>query len=280
MSTTVEQITPPCAFHGEGLMWDSRASSLRWVDMLKGDILSLSAEGVIDRMHVGNVVAAIRPRSAGGLVAALERGFAIIEDDGEISRDPDLWADEDVRMNDGGCDPQGRFYCGSMSYAETPGRGVLYRLDPDKSASIVLRGLGISNGLSCSAAGDEAIYVDSLTQRIDVLEFNGDEGTFGSRRPLAFVDKDNGMPDGITLDVEDGVWVALWGGGAVHRYASGGVLDSVVSFPARNVTSCALVDGFLYVTTSAKDDRDNPRAGALFRAPVGIEGQDVRTFAG
>jgi sugar lactone lactonase YvrE len=280
VSTTVEQITPVCTFHGESLIWDDREPCLRWVDMLKGDVLSLSKEGDIDRVHIGNVASAIRPRSSGGLVASVERGFATVETDGTVRSQLELWTDAEIRMNDGACDPQGRFYCGSMSYDEAPGHGVLYRLDPDNSVSVVLRGLGISNGLAWLDSGEEAMFVDSLTQRIDVLEFNAEEGTFLSRRTLAIVSQEDGMPDGIVIDVEDGVWVAIWGGGAVHRYTSDGVLDSVISFPARNVTSCALADGFLYVTTSAKDDPENPRAGALFRVHVGILGQVLRTFAG
>jgi sugar lactone lactonase YvrE len=276
----VEQITPACAFHGESLMWDDRSSCLRWVDMLEGDVLSLSKEGEVCRTHIGNVAAAIRPRSAGGLVAAVNRGFAIVEDDGSVHQLPELWTDVSIRMNDGACDPQGRFYCGSMSYDEAPGFGTLYRLDLDGTASVVLNGLGISNGLSWLASGDDAIFVDSLTQCIDVLAFVGESGTFSARRTLAEVSKDDGMPDGIALDVEDGVWVALWGGGAVHRYTRDGDLDTVITFPVRNVTSCALADGFLYVTTSAKDDPDNRSAGALFRSDVGILGQELRAFAG
>lgn len=280
MTMTVEQITPACAFHGESLMWDSRSSCLRWVDMFEGDVLSLSSEGDVCRTHIGNVAAAIRPRFAGGLVAGVDRGFAIVDDDGSVRHLPDLWSDANVRMNDGACDPQGRFYCGSMSYDEAPGFGALYRLDQDGSASLVLSGLGISNGLAWVDAGDEAIFVDSLTRRVDALGFVGESGTFSSRRTFAVVSEGEGMPDGIALDVEGGVWVALWGGGAVHRYTCDGVLDSVTTFPVRNVTSCALVDGFLYVTTSAKDDSDNASAGALFRSDVGIQGQVLRRFCG
>jgi sugar lactone lactonase YvrE len=261
-------------------MWDKRESCLRWVDMLKGDVLSLSLKGDIERIHIGNVAAAIRPRSAGGLVAAVERGFATVDIDGSVHRHPELWTDASIRMNDGACDPRGRFYCGSMSYNEAPGFGVMYRLDPDGSVSVVLRELGISNGLSWLTSGDEAIFVDSLTRRIDVLGFDADSGTFSTRRAFVVIGEDQGMPDGIALDVEDGVWVAMWGGGAAHRYTREGVLDSVISFPVKNVTSCALADGFLYVTTSAKDDLENTRAGAVFRSDVGILGQDIMSFSG
>ena len=280
MSPAVDQITAPVAFHGESLIWDKCKSSFHWVDMMRGDVLTLDSRGDIERMHVGDVAAALRPRISGGLVVAVERGFAIVDSAGTIKILPQLWSDPGIRMNDGACDPQGRFYCGSMSYGEEPGHGVMYRLDPDQSTSIVMRDLAISNGLTWLAAGSEAVFVDSLTQRIDVMGFNADEGTFHSRRTLVTIDGTDGMPDGITLDVEDGVWVAMWGGSAVHRYTRDGVLDAVVTFPVRDVTSCALVDGYLYVSTSAKDDQDNPRAGALFRASVGVNGQDVREFAG
>jgi sugar lactone lactonase YvrE len=280
VNTAVEQITSACAFHGESLIWDVRTSRLRWVDMLEGDVLSLSQDGDVDRLHVGDVASAIRPRAAGGLVASVERGFAIIEEDGTVRTFEDLWTDVNIRMNDGACDPQGRFYCGSMAYDEAPGCGVLYRFDPDGSVSVVLRGLGISNGLAWLDSGGEALFVDSLTQRIDLLQFNASEGTFYSRRTLSVIREEVGMPDGIALDVEGGVWVALWGGSAVHRYNVDGELESVIEFPVRNVTSCALVDGFLYVATSAKDDSENVRAGAIFRVHVGIQGQELGAFAG
>lgn len=280
MSISVEQITAPVAIHGESLIWDDQNSCLRWVDMLRGDVLTLDARGDISRLHVGRIAASIRPRSLGGMVVAVERGFAIVDGAGVVQSLPELWSSPKLRMNDGACDPQGRFYCGSMSYDEEPGYGVMYRLDADRTTSTVLRGLAISNGLVWLASGDEALFIDSLTQRIDVLEFNGDEGTFLSRRTLVTIDGEDGMPDGIALDVDGGLWVAMWGGGTVHRYTSDGVLDVVVTFPVRDVTSCAFVDGYLYVSTSAKDDQENPNAGALFRAHVGVEGQVILKFSG
>src|SRR4051812_42107955 len=115
MSTSyVERVTDACAFHGEGPVWDG--SKLRWVDMLNGEILTLDGDASVSRRKVGTVAAALRPRTVGGLVIAVERGFALLDHDGDLTVLPELWSDPTVRMNDGGCDPQGRFYCGSMAY--------------------------------------------------------------------------------------------------------------------------------------------------------------------
>ena len=117
-----EQVTDPIAYHGEGPVWAASWGSaaegvtagggLRWVDMLAGDVLSLRTDGTVDRTHVGDVAAALRPRAGGGAVVAVERGFALISPEGELTTLPELWgADAGIRMNEGGCDPDGRFHC-------------------------------------------------------------------------------------------------------------------------------------------------------------------------
>jgi sugar lactone lactonase YvrE len=280
--TVAEQVTGKCAHHAEGPIWDDAGGCLRWVDMLAGDVLSLpAASGQVERLRVGDVAAAIRPRRGGGLVVAVERGFALVDPGGVVTTLPEVWSDPTVRMNDGACDPQGRFYCGSMAYDEAPGRGLLYRLDPDGRVTTVLGGVTISNGLAWRADGATALYVDSPTQRLDELDFDAATGTFSERRAAITIDPDIGMPDGIALDRDGGVWVALWRGGAVHRYGADGVLDEVVTLPARNVSACALdPDGHLFVTTSAQADEDNAAAGALFMAEVGVAALPLGGFAG
>lgn len=274
----VEQLTPPLAHHGEGPIWDPLIGCLRWVDMLRGDVLTLT-QGSIDRLDVASVATAIRPRRSGGLVVAVDRGFALVDADGSIRILPEIWDDPTVRMNDGACDPQGRFYCGSMAYDEASGRGSLYRLDPDGSATVVLTGLTISNGLAWRSNGTEVVYVDTPTRCLDILAFNPDSGTFGDRQVLVKIDADRGMPDGIALDEEGAVWVALWQGGAVHRYLPDGSLDTVLELPVRNATACALAHGDLFITTSALGD-SSPAAGAVFRASVGVGGAPIGSFVG
>jgi len=198
--------------------------------MLAGDVLSLAADGAINRRHVGSVAAAIRPRQQGGAVIGVERGFALEEADGALTHLDELWSDTNVRMNDGGCDPDGRFYCGSMAYDQRPGAGALYRLDPDGSVHVVLENVTISNGIEWSPGGSRVYYNDTATHRIDVFDYDGESGLSG-RCPFAEVLAEAGAPDGLTVDEEGGVWVALYGGAAVRRYTPDGVLDEVIEVP-------------------------------------------------
>jgi sugar lactone lactonase YvrE len=278
-----EQITAPVAYHAEGPVWSPRWGGLRWVDMLAGDVLSLDADGTVRRRSVGDVAAALRPRAGGGAVIAVERGFALEEADGTVTPLDPVWSDGSIRMNEGGCDPDGRFWCGSMAYDQRPGAAALYRLDPDGAVHCVLDGVTISNGLEWSPDGTLAYYDDTATHRTDVFDYDPEAGLTG-RRP--FVDfGDVGNPDGLTVDAEGGVWVALFGGSAVHRYTPEGRLDAVVEVPAAQVTACTFggerLDE-LFITTSREglDPGDDPLAGSLFRAGVGVRGLPVREFAG
>lgn len=277
-----ERVTDAVAYHGEGPVWSPRWGGLRWVDMLAGDVLALTADGSVERRHVNSICAALRPRRDGGAVLGVERGFALEEPDGALTLLDELWSDEHVRMNEGACDPDGRFYCGSMAYDKRPGGGALYRLDADRSVHRVLGSVTISNGLDWSPDGTLAYYNDTDTFRVDVFDYDRDAGLTG-RRP--FVEIHPARPDGLTVDAEGGVWVALANGGAVRRYTPDGVLDEVVELPVTKVTACTFGGPALdelYITTSRDGlgPGDEPLAGSLFRAAVGIQGQPVREFAG
>lgn len=284
--TDCEQVTDPLANHGEGVIWDAPAGLVRWVDMLEGDILATAPDGQsVSRLNVGKVAAAIRPRAEGGLVVAVERGFALLDPDSDAPRDlGELWSDVGIRMNDGACDPQGRFYCGSMAYDAAEGRGALYRLDPDGSVAQVLTRVTISNGLAWSRDGTIVYYVDSATQRIDAFDHDPERGQLHNRRPVVTIPAAVGTPDGMTLDAEGFLWVAMWGGSAVHRYSPTGRLDGTIKLPARQVTSCAFGGPALdelYVTTSrlGLDSGEDPLAGALFRCRPGVQGLAPYPFA-
>jgi sugar lactone lactonase YvrE len=277
-----ERVTDVVAYHGEGPVWSPTWGGLRWVDMLAGDVLALAADGSVERRHVGRVCAAVRPRRQGGAVFGVERGFALEEPDGTLTFLDELWSDEDVRMNEGGCDPDGRFYCGSMATDKRPGGGALYRLDSDHSARVVVGEVTISNGLDWSPDGALAYYNDTDTFRVDVFDYDRDAG-LTRRRP--FAETGNARPDGLTVDAEGGVWIALSNGGAVRRYTPEGVLDQVVELPVTKVTACTFggtkLDE-LFVTTSREglEASDEPLAGSLFRATVGVKGLPVREYAG
>ena len=272
-----EQITDAVAFHGEGPVWDDRVDQVVWVDMLRGDVLFTTPGGSTDRLRVGTVAACVVPRESGGYAFTTERAFGFLHGD-EISVLPDLWDDPSVRMNDGACDPQGRFYCGSMAYDFGTGRGKLYRLELDGTVTTILDGVTISNGLAWSPEGTKAYYIDTPTQRVDRCAPD-----LSTRTPFVEFPPDT-APDGLTVDAEGGVWVALWGGSAVHRYAPDGVLDTVVSVAARQVTSCAFGGAdlaTLYISTSAENLADpEPGAGALFAVQPGVRGLPTLPYRG
>jgi sugar lactone lactonase YvrE len=279
-----EQVTGPVAYHGEGAVWSERWGGLRWVDMLAGDVLSLATDGTIERRHVSTIAATVRPRRQGGTVFGVERGFALEDVRGVIAHLDELWTDDSVRMNEGGCDPDGRFYCGSMAYDQRPYAASLYRLDPDLSVSVVLEGVTVSNGLEWSPDGSRAYYNDTATHRIDVFDYDSESGLTG-RRPFADLSAEVKRPDGLTVDGQGGVWVALSNGGAVRRYTPDGALDEVVEVPARKVTACTFGGpdlNELFITTSREglEPSEDPLAGSLFRVAAGVSGMPVREFAG
>jgi sugar lactone lactonase YvrE len=272
------------AYHGEGPVWSQSWGGLRWVDMLEGDILHLADDGAIERRHVGTLAAVVRPRRGGGAVIGVERGFALESADGTLRQLDELWADDSVRMNEGGCDPDGRFYCGSVAHDQRPGAASLYRLDGDLFVQVVLEGVTVSNGLEWSPDGSLAYYNDTATYQTSVFDYDTDAG-LTNRRVFVDLSDEEKRPDGLTVDEQGGVWVALSNGGAVRRYASDGALNEVVEMPARKVTACTFggpdLDQ-LFITTSREDlePGDDPLAGSLFRAAVGVSGLPVREFAG
>jgi sugar lactone lactonase YvrE len=279
----VEQVTDPLVYHGEGPVWHPGWGGLRFVDMLAGDVMTLRADGSLERRHVGSVAAAVRPRRGGGAVIGVERGFALEDPDGSVTTLPPLWNDPGVRMNEGGCDPDGRFYCGSMAYDQSPGAASLYRLDPDGSVAVVLDQVTVSNGLEWSLDGSRAYYNDTATFTISVFDYDPAVG-LSNRRAFAEL-PDGGRPDGLTVDVDGGVWTAVSNGSAVYRYSPDGVLDEKLEVPASKVTACTFGGDHLdqlFITTSQEnvDIRADPLAGSLFRAEAGIKGVPVRLFAG
>ncbi len=279
----VEQVTGPVVYHGEGPVWSPRWGGLRWVDMLAGDVLSLSDDGQVARRHVGSVAAAVRPRRGGGAVIGVERGFALEDPDGSLTSLPEVWTTRDVRMNEGGCDPDGRFYCGSMAYDQQPGAASLYRLDADRTVHTVLTDVTVSNGLEWSPDGSRAYYNDTATYQISVFDYDPESG-LTNRRTFAEVPGE-GRPDGLTVDAEGGVWTAISNQSAVHRYSADGRLEEVLEVPARKVTACTFggerLDE-LFITTSREGipEGEDPLAGSLFRAVPSVAGLPVREFAG
>ena len=264
--------------HGEGPVWWPGWGGLRYLDMLAGDVISLSADGSISRRNHGNVVACIRPRTAGGAVIAVERGFVIDPEDGTPAQAlGDLWGDPSKRMNEGGCDPDGRFYAGTTSYTGEVGNGALYRLDSSGLVTNVVQDVSVSNGIDWSPDGETAYYIDSKAGSIDAFDYASDAG-LTRRRRLVAVPSETGTPDGLTVDAEGRLWVAMWGGGSVHCFSPRGELLEIVALPCAQVTACCfggqLLDELIITTSRYRLPATGDTAsGGLFVARPGVVGR-------
>jgi sugar lactone lactonase YvrE len=216
-------------------------------------------------------------------VAATERGFVVLDREQRQVWQTELWPDAGLRMNDGGCDQAGRFYCGSMAYDALEGAGSLWRLDPDRSTHRIASGYTIPNGLVWSLGGDMVYHVDTPTGRIDGYRFDVRTATWQDRSTVAIVE--GGAPDGMTIDAEGGLWVALWGGHAVHRYSPDGRLSAVVEVGPAQVSSCAFGGSEysqLIITTSRQGlgASEDPEAGRVFWVEPGVVGVPPQEYAG
>lgn len=279
-----ENLTGPIAHHGEGPVWSNAWDGLRWVDGTAGDLLSLRDDGV-HRLHIDDeYLAFVRPRSSGGFVAVGARTLYLSDRaGGEPRAVAHLIDDPALRMNDGCCDPDGRLLAGSMGYDATPDTARLSRIEPDLTMSTVLPAVTVSNGIGFTASGSGAYYVDTMSRRIDV--FDVEDGELRARRPFVEIPAELGLPDGLSVAADDSVWVALWGGSAVHGYDTTGVLIERIELPVPQVSACTFGGddlSTLFITTSAQGltPDHGTTAGSLFAVSLGVRGLPVLPFAG
>ena len=149
-----EQITGPISAHGEGPIWLGPDLGLAWVDMFRGDILMLKGIDKVERTHVADVATIIRPQRDGGIVVATDRAVVALDNGLHVTAtSPTLLLDSSVRFNDGGCDPDGRFYLGTSANDGSPGRGRLFRLDRGPMLTTIQSDVTVSNGLAWSPSG-------------------------------------------------------------------------------------------------------------------------------
>lgn len=282
-----ERITDSITCHGEGPVWWPATKQFRCVDMLAGAIVTLDGDRP-RRTGVGSSIAAvIRPRIGGGAVIATESGISLAgrDDLSDLKPVVSLFDDSSLRCNEGGCSPEGRFFVGTMAYDRAEGAASLYRWDgPGTQPTTVMGEVTTSNGIGWSPDGMQAYYVDTATQTIALFDHDPEHG-LTNHRTWATVDADLGSPDGLCVDSEGGVWVALNKGSAVHRYAPDGTLSERIEVPVRQVTSCTFggpdLDR-LYVTTSRENlsDDEEPAAGSIYLAEPGVRGLPPLPFAG
>lgn len=288
-SETPDRLPVPAAELAEGPTWDPVGNRLVWVDILGCEVHTTdpsTGEDTVLRteQHVG----AAKPRAGGGLVVNLRDGVGTYDAAGGFA-----WLHHDPvpgrRGNDAAVDALGTLWAGSMRYDNAPGGGALVRVAPSGAAVTVLDEVTCSNGLGWSPDGRLMYYVDTPTRRIDVFDVDPDSGDVRNRRPLVVLPDDTaGSPDGLTVDADGCVWVALWDGYAVHRYAPDGTLDRVLDLPVQFPTACAfggpgLHD--LFVTSASLGlDRtaraEQPLAGSVLVIPDAGQGLPGHAFAG
>lgn len=279
----VETVMRARAGLGEGPTWDAARERLVWVDILGARVHTFDpASGRRTVLATEQHVGAAKPRADGGLVVNLRDGVGAYGADGAFA-----WLLHDPvpgrRGNDAAVAPDGALWAGTMCYDETPGGGSLARLAGDGTVTTVLPEVTVSNGIGWSPDGSLLYYVDTPTRRIDVFDVR-DDGLVGGRRPLAEVEEGAGFPDGLTVDADGCVWVALWDGAALRRYTPQGALERVVELPVARPTACAFGGaglGDLYVTSArAGLAAPSPLDGSLFVLPDAGTGQAQPAFAG
>ncbi len=273
-----EVLVPAGARLGESPLWDQTTGDVVWVDILAELVFrtSLSAAD-LRRSSIGEPVGSLAVTGDGGLMGATPTGLRRLdrEDAPHVARFPECRAN--LRANDGKAAPGGRFVVGTMSVGEPePGAGSLWAFG-DGQPSVLVAGTTISNGLAWSSDGRVMFFIDTPTQQVAAFDHDIESGTVGSPRPHIVVDPVVGAPDGMCIDEEGGLWIALWGGSAVHRYLDG-VLDTVVEVPTPLVTCPAFVGddlSLLVVTTASLDDGDAEGAGHLYIVEPGVRGSPV-----
>ena len=282
MTTQPTQVPGPMSTLGEGPVWDGQEQALYWLDIPENRLHRMDAGGSFASWDVGQSPGAVVPRASGGLVVAARDGFMAMDlATGHLTTLAAVEQDRaETRMNDGACDRTGRFFAGTMAADESPGLGTLYRLDPDLSVTALVTGLGTSNGIGWSPDERLMYYIDSQDYQVDMFDFDPATGEIDGRRRFAAVGGGDVMPDGLTVDADGDVWVAVWGGGAVLRHDTGGRRRESVELPADLVTSCAFggpdLDR-LYISTAAGP---GTLGGALFVCEPGVTGQPSHPFRG
>jgi sugar lactone lactonase YvrE len=271
---------------GECPTWWGARNLLAWVDPPRRVVHLTDPTTLDDRtVELESEVSALAPATDGRLVVAIEDGAGMLDvDTGAFTRLATVTLAQPGRFNDGACDPAGRFWAGTFSRKLTPGAGALYRFDAQGGVTRVLDGVTVSNGMRWSPDGGTFYYIDSMRNSVDAFTFDVDEGTLRDRRVLIPLRKGGG--DGMTVDADGCLWVALWGHGEVRRFTPDGRHDRSVRVPAPNVTSCEFGGpalDTLYITSACtvggpKQPKQPRPAGAVFVCTPGVTGLPARPF--
>jgi sugar lactone lactonase YvrE len=261
---------------GEGPVWDAKRKLICWIDILNGIIHEYSPnEKTYRSIAIHQMIGSFAFCTNGNFIAALQNGFAFIDRETEeikMIADPESHL-PDNRFNEGKCDPAGRFWAGTMALSEEPGAGNVYTLHNDLAPTKKIEDVAVSNGMAWSADHKTFYYIDSPTFEIVAYDYDKSNGQISNKRTIIKIEKNDGAPDGMTIDNEGMLWIAHWGGWQVTRWdpESREKLYNI-KLPVARVTSCTFGgDNFedLYITSAKVGLTENelkmqPLAGSLF----------------
>ncbi|MDX1932863.1 MAG: SMP-30/gluconolactonase/LRE family protein [Capsulimonadales bacterium] len=282
----IEMLADYSCVCGEGPLYHARERAVYWTDIDTGRLFRFDTESREYRqIYQGDPVGGFTVQADGSLLLFMDRGAVRVFRDGAIVKTliDEIPAERDSRFNDVIADPQGRVFCGTMPTGETPGR--LYRLDTDGTLTVVLEGIGCSNGMAFTADRKTMYYTDSATCEIFRFAYDETTGAISDREVVVVTDEANGVPDGMTLDTEGNLWTAKWDGYGVECYSPEGTLLYKLEMPVKICSSCIFGGpeyDDLYVTTAGGDRKDlnGGFSGALFRVrDVTLNGRPVRGVA-
>jgi sugar lactone lactonase YvrE len=281
--TEVELVLDAQAMLGEGSLWHPTENKLYWVD-IEGKALHIydPATKKDKQFSMGERIGTVVPAKRGGVLVALQNGIHKFDTkNSKLDFISNPLPDSNLRFNDGKCDPSGRFWVGSLALDSRKKGAALYRMDSDKSIHEMLDSVTISNGIVWSADKKIMYYNDTPTLTVQAFDYDDKTGEIKNGRVAVRIPKGTGAPDGMTIDAEGKLWVALWGGNCVARFDPlTGELLQKINVPAPNVSSCAFGGknlDILYITTarawvSPEKLKEFPLSGGLFAVKPGVKG--------
>lgn len=262
---------------GEGPLWHPQEQKLYWADIPMGRLFRYDPKtGEHEQFFSGDVVGGFTFQDDGALLLFMARGAVKILRNGELETIlEDIPDERETRFNDVFADPEGRVYCGTMPTKDRKGR--LYRLDPDRTLTLLLEGIGCSNGMGLTLDRKQLYYTDTTAKQIYLFDYDQSTGAITNQRVFVDSNDEDGMPDGMTVDADGNVWSARWDGYRLTQYDPSGHKLQTIKFPAKKVSS-VIFGGpdytDMYVTTAGGNNKEEngPAAGALFRLRLGIQG--------
>jgi len=279
MDSRLKVLSSEVSILGEGPLWDDEESMLYYTDIegKKLHVMRLGSGKPGLTYNLPQKAGSMAFKKEGGLLAAMEDGIYNVHVDGSISPAHQPIKIKGFRFNDGKAGPDGAFYAGTCGYKETP--GALYRLSPEGELTMIVDNVVTSNGMDWSLDLSRMYYIDSFTHNIDVFDFDPKEGFKGGRRTFIAMG-DGNIPDGMCVDAQGNLWVAIWDGWRVMCFdGKTGKELTRIEMPVSRPSCCVFTGGSLstMVITSAlpeEPDECQPLAGQVFSIQPGVKGRE------